>query len=142
MMATTEMRIPWPVLLVAVCGCLLIGCQLDQKNITSPPPSAGADPKATLAIKPSEASAGDAFTFALSGARPGETVLFEVLHPDGTKFIGPPHTVGADGSVTATYSTAYRDQAGPYKVLAAGNRGTVVHTSFTVDVPPPITPTT
>jgi LysM repeat protein len=92
-------------------------------------------PPATLTIKPGEGTAGDTFTLTLSGAKPGETVLFEILHPDGTKFIGSPHTAGYDGSVTATYSTAFDAQAGPYKVLAAGNQGTVVHTIFRIDSP-------
>jgi LysM repeat protein len=95
-----------------------------------PPPA-----PATLTIRPGEGTAGDTFAFVLTGAKPGETVLFEILHPDGTKFIGSPHTAGSDGSVTATYSTPFDAQAGPYKVLAAGNQGTVVYTTFRIDAP-------
>jgi LysM repeat protein len=96
---------------------------------------------ATLTIRPGRGTAGDTFAFALTGAKPGEMVLFEILHPDGTKFIGSAHTAGSDGSVTASYSTAFDARVGSYKVLAAGNQGTVVHTIFLVDSPPANSPT-
>ena len=138
--------IVWPVALTVFgCGCLMAGCQLGPKpgtTASSDPPAVGigaAGAAVRLTIRPGEGTAGDTFTFALTGAKPGETVLFEILHPDGTTFIGSPHTAASDGTVTTTYSTAFDAQAGPYKVLAAGNQGTVVHTTFGVDAPPPST---
>jgi LysM repeat protein len=96
------------------------------------PPAPGAPPVALL-ITPAEATAGSVFTFSLSGAKPGETVLFEIVRPDGGKFIGPSHIPGPDGAVSAMYLTTFDEQPGLYKVLAAGSRGTVAHTGFLVD---------
>jgi LysM repeat protein len=93
-------------------------------------------PPATLTIKPTQGTAGDVFTFTFGGGRPGETVLFEIVRPNGTKFIGSPHTAAADGSVTARYQTDFAATAGVYKVLAAGNQGSLAHTDFQLGPPP------
>ena len=87
-------------------------------------------PPATLTTKPTAGTAGDTFTFTFSGGKPGETVLFEIVRPNGTKFIGSPHTAATDGSVTAMYQTDFAAIVGVYKVLAAGNQGSLAHTDF------------
>jgi LysM repeat protein len=92
-------------------------------------------PPAALAIKPTQGTAGDTFTFTFTGGKPDETVLFEIVRPNGTKFIGSPHTADASGSVTAIYQTDFAAVVGVYKVLAAGNQGSLAHTDFQVSPP-------
>ena len=92
-------------------------------------------PPATLTIKPTAGTAGDTFTFTFSGGKPGETVLFEIVRPNGTKFIGSPHTAATDGSVTAVYQTDFAAVVGVYKVLGAGNEGSLAHTDFQLSAP-------
>jgi LysM repeat protein len=96
-------------------------------------PPAPPTPPVKLTITPATAAAGSVFTFSLTGAKSGETVLFEIVRPDGGKFVGPPHPVGPDGSVVAMYLTTIDEPSGLYKVLAAGSRGTLAHTAFQVD---------
>jgi hypothetical protein len=62
-------------------------------------------------------------------------VLFEIVRPNGTKFIGSPHTADPDGSVTAMYQTDFAAVVGVYKVLAAGNQGSLTHTNFALGAP-------
>jgi LysM repeat protein len=96
-------------------------------------------PPAGLVIKPTDGTAGDLFTFTLSGGKPDETVAFEIVRPNGTKFIGSAHTADANGSVTAKYQTDFSAGVGVYKVLAAGNQGSLAHAAFQLH---PSTPTT
>ena len=62
------------------------------------------------------------------GFQAGENVTFTITKPDGTSFTGPPHVVGADGSVEARYSPP---QAGTYTVAAKGDRGDQATGQFT-----------
>jgi LysM repeat protein len=91
----------------------------------------------TLTIKPAKGVLGSVFTFNLTGAKADELILFEVLRPDGGKFVGQPHIAHPDGTVSTTYLTVFGDALGQYKVLAAGNEGTVAHTNFEVSAPTP-----
>jgi LysM repeat protein len=93
-------------------------------------------PPVGLVIRPAQGVLGDAFTFSLTGAKPDEVVVFEVVRPDGGKFVGPAHVTQPDGTVSTSYSTVFGDALGLYKVLAAGNEGTVVHAEFQVLAPP------
>jgi LysM repeat protein len=93
----------------------------------------------TLVIRPAKAVLGSVFTFNLTGAKADELILFEVLRPDGGKFVGQPHVAHPDGTVSTTYLTVFGDALGQYKVLAAGNEGTVAHTAFEVTAPPTAT---
>jgi LysM repeat protein len=88
-------------------------------------------PPVQIVITPAEAQAGAAFVIKLTGAKPSETVTFEIDAPDG-KFTGPPHQASDDGVVTATYHSADAT-AGTYTVVAKGNQGTVAQASFRVD---------
>jgi LysM repeat protein len=89
-----------------------------------------------LVIKPAKGVLGSVFAFSLSGAKPDEVIVFEVVRPDGGKFVGQAHIAQPDGSVSTTYLTVFGDALGLYKVLAAGNEGTVAHTDFEVTGPP------
>jgi LysM repeat protein len=89
-----------------------------------------------LVIRPPQGTLGGGFTFSLTGAKPDELVLFEIVRPDGGKFVGPPHIARPDGSVSTTYLTVFGDALGRYKVLAAGNEGTVARADFQVVAPP------
>ena len=89
-------------------------------------------PPLKLAINPHEGEAGDAFQLELTGAVPSETIRFEIDFGSRT-FTGGPHTVSADGAVTATYQTDLAGPAGTYSVTATGNRGTLLHARFILD---------
>jgi LysM repeat protein len=116
---------------VAIANHLTNLNQLTLGQVLVIPPA----PPVRLAIRPAQGTLGSAFTFALTGAKPDEVVQFEVVRPDGGKFVGPAHVAQPDGSVSTTYGTVFGDALGTYKVLAAGNEGTVVHTEFVVVAP-------
>jgi hypothetical protein len=86
-----------------------------------------------LTVIPPSGRAGTVFTLKVTGAKPNESVTFEVDSPDGKKFTGPPHTVGADGSVSASYFTQQVDPPGSYNVIVTGTQGTSARASFHVD---------
>lgn len=88
-------------------------------------------PPLGLVVTPASGPPGQAFQLRLTGARPSETITFEVDAPKG-KFTGPPHTADAGGSVTATYQTSITDPAGTFNVIAHGNAGTTAHVAFAV----------
>ena len=88
-----------------------------------PPPPAGVN------VNPPDGIAGMVFTFTVTGAKVGEAVTFEVVVPGGGIFTGSPHTAGQDGTVTASYRTD-GDAAGKYEVVATGDRGTSLRSSF------------
>jgi LysM repeat protein len=97
-------------------------------------------PPVQLMVTPPDAPAGQAFTLALMGAQPGETVTFEIDAPGGGgKFTGPPHTAAADGSLTTMYQTGQGDNTGTYAVVATGNHGTSARATFRVDTSTPNT---
>jgi len=89
-------------------------------------------PPIRFVIAPPAAQGGDEFQLKLTGAKPSETITFEIDAP-GRKYTGPPHTASADGVVTAIYHSSASDTAGAYAVIAKGNQGTTAHASFRVD---------
>jgi LysM repeat protein len=86
-------------------------------------------PPAALAVTPPDGIAGDTFTFTLTGAKNGETVVFEIVAPGGRVFKGSPHTASRDGLVIATYMSS-GDSPGRYEVVATGDRGTSLRGSY------------
>jgi len=88
-------------------------------------------PPLALTVTPARGHVGDGFKLELTGAAPGETIVFEVNSPNGT-FKGQPHTAPDAGEVDATYQTSFGDRPGVYKVTATGNRGTTIGASFRV----------
>jgi LysM repeat protein len=84
-----------------------------------------------LVVSPARGAQGDAFHFTLTGAAPGETITFKIQSPKST-YSGAPHTAAIDGSVNATYQTAFTDPTGKYNVTASGNKGTTLSASFVV----------
>ena len=95
---------------------------------------------ATLAISPAVGPPGQVFSLTLTGAKPGESVTFQITGPGGTPFTGPAHTVPASGEVAAGYATSGGDAAGEYQVVAHGSQGTSARSTFTVN--PSVTTTT
>jgi LysM repeat protein len=87
-----------------------------------------------LVVTPPAGPPGQAFRIELTGARPSETITFEIDSPTG-KYTGGPHIAGSDGTVTATYQTASADPTGIHTVVARGNMGTTLRTSFLVASP-------
>jgi LysM repeat protein len=92
-------------------------------------------PPVQLVISPPNGTAGQAFDLKLTGAKQDETVTFEIDYPGG-KFTGPPHTVSADGTVTASYQTSFTQPPGAYTVIAHGNQGSTAQATFRVDATP------
>jgi LysM repeat protein len=86
-------------------------------------------PPPRLVVNPSDGISGHKFTFALTGAKNGETVTFQIVGPDGGTFSGSPHPASKDGVVTTTYSSK-GDDPGKYEVIATGDRGTSQRASY------------
>ena len=101
------------------------GDRLTEGQVLQIPPS----PPAGLNVTPPDGIAGMVFTFTVTGAKVGEAVTFQVVAPGGGTFTGSPHTAGQDGSVTASYRTE-SDAAGKYDVVATGDRGTSLRSSY------------
>jgi LysM repeat protein len=92
-----------------------------------------------LTITPPEAPQGTGFQLKLTGAKPSESVTFEIVSPDRRR-TGPPHVASADGVVTAAYQSGEGDAAGTHTVIAHGDQGTTTQATFVVD-PPGAAPT-
>jgi LysM repeat protein len=88
-------------------------------------------PPLGLVVTPARGHVGDGFQLQLTGAAPGETIVFAIQSPKGI-FKGQPHTASDAGAVDATYQTSFGDRPGVYKVTATGNRGTVMRADFRV----------
>lgn len=88
-------------------------------------------PPLALAVTPARGHVGDGFQLLITGAAPGETIVFAIQSPKGM-FTGQPHTASDAGGVSATYQTSFGDRPGVYKVTAMGNRGTVMRANFRV----------
>lgn len=117
---------------IGIADILAINQLADQDHLTEGqslliPPA----PPVKLVITPPEGQPGQAFELTLTGAKPSETVTFEIDSPDG-KFTGPPHTPSADGAVTATYQTSAIATTGTYTVVAKGDQGTTAQARFRV----------
>jgi LysM repeat protein len=101
------------------------GDRLKEGQVLQIPPS----PPAGLTVTPPDGIAGMPFTFTVTGAKVGEAVTFQVVAPGGGIFTGSPHTAAQDGSVSASYRTD-GDAAGKYDVVATGDRGTSLRSSY------------
>jgi LysM repeat protein len=88
-------------------------------------------PPLSLVVTPDRGHVGDGFQLRLTGAAPGETIVYAIQSPKGL-FRGQPHTASDAGSVSATYQTSFGDRPGVYKVTATGDRGTVMRGEFRV----------
>jgi LysM repeat protein len=88
-------------------------------------------PPLSLVVTPPRGHVGDGFELRLTGAAPGETIVFAIQSPKGI-FTGRPHTAPDGGAVSATYQTSFGDGPGVYKVTATGDRGTVLRAEFRV----------
>jgi LysM repeat protein len=99
--------------------------RLTEGQILQIPPT----PPPQLTVEPPDGIAGHVFTFTLTGAKVGETVVFEIVAPGGGVFTGSPHTAGEDGTVTATYRSG-GDSTGTYDVVATGDRGTSLRAKY------------
>lgn len=98
----------------------------EGQTLLIPPPAPLA-----LRVNPAQGHAGEPFELALTGAKPAESVVFEIDSPAG-KYTGRPHTAADDGSVTAAYVPSVGNPVGTYEVIATGNLGTTARTSFRV----------
>jgi LysM repeat protein len=99
--------------------------RLTEGQILQIPPA----PPPQLTITPTDAVAGERFTFALISAKAGETITFEIHRPGGGKFTGSPKTATQEGGVIASYISS-GDAPGTYTVVAAGDRGTSVQATY------------
>ena len=97
--------------------------------------------KGTVSADPPSGPVGTAFTLKAGGLKPGEAMTFEVDPPKGQRFIGPSHTAGPDGIVTATYTAQAGNAPGSYKLKATGDMGTRASATLTI-VPGQATTTT
>ena len=88
-------------------------------------------PPLSLVVTPARGHVGDGFELRVTGAAPGETIVFAIQSPKGI-YTGRPHTASDAGAVSATYQTSFGDRPGVYKVTATGNRGTMLRAEFRV----------
>jgi LysM repeat protein len=89
-------------------------------------------PPTQLVITPATANPGRTVQLELTGAKPSESITFEIISPDGS-FTGDPHTASSEGEVATTYTLNRGDPAGTYTVVATGDQGTVAEASLQVD---------
>jgi LysM repeat protein len=89
-------------------------------------------PPVQLVITPATANPGRTVQLDLSGAKPSETITFEVISPSAS-FTGAPHTASSEGRVATTYTLHSGDPAGTYTIVATGDQGTVAEASLQVD---------
>ncbi len=61
----------------------------------------------------------------LTGARPGESVQFDITTPTGSESPRPAHVADADGTVATTWLSHAGDPDGFYVFEAHGDDGTV-----------------
>jgi LysM repeat protein len=90
-----------------------------------------AKPPIQLVVTPVRATLGESVRLKLTGAKPAESVTFDIASPSG-KFTGPAHTASDEGTVTTKYATALSDPTGTYNVVANGSQGTTAQGSFRV----------
>jgi LysM repeat protein len=114
---------------------LMNGDRLTEGQVLVIPPH----PLVRLVVTPRERTAGGSFEVELTGASPGEVVRFTIAKPDGTTFMGPPHTASPEGRVTTSYRTDVGEAAGSYTVVATGNQGTSIMATFQVKAETAIT---
>ena len=96
----------------------------------------------SLTISPAAGPPGTPFTLAASRFRPGEAVTFQIDPPNHHRFVGPPHTAGPDGTLSATYTPLPGDPPGRYNVQAVGARGTRARGQLRISPGPPSPSTT
>jgi hypothetical protein len=85
-----------------------------------------------LVVRPRKTVIGGSIELKLKGAREAETIVFEIDRPTGP-FVGQPHTASTDGEVNASYELGLADPPGTYTVIARGDQGTTVQTTFLVE---------
>ena len=112
---------------IATANQLSNADQLTEGQVLTIPPA----PPPEVTVTPNVAPSGETLTFALTGAKPGETVTFEINAPDGDKFTGQPHVASQDGEATTSYNSA-GDDPGVYRVVATGDRGTTAQAPYLV----------
>ena len=88
-----------------------------------------APPPVSLTVTPPSGLGGTSFAFKVLGAKPGESVTFEIDYPGG-KFTGRPHIATNTGEVDATYVPSTGAAPGTYNVTGVGTQGTLVKSSF------------
>jgi hypothetical protein len=66
----------------------------------------------------------------LTGAHPGEKLLFDVLIPDGQRSQQFSHVAGSDGTVVTSYLSYDNDPTGRYVINAHGDDGTQAGIAF------------
>jgi LysM repeat protein len=92
-------------------------------------------PPIQLLVTPAKGEPGQSFDLKLIGAKPSESITFEIDSPNG-KYKGHPHTASTAGLVTATYQTAPTDRPGNYVVIATGTKSSTARAGFVV-IPSP-----
>jgi LysM repeat protein len=101
------------------------GDRLTEGQVLQIPPT----PPPQVTVTPPDEVAGAVLTFTVASAKAGEIITFEIVSPSGGIFKGSPHTASQDGTVTTTYHST-GDAPGTYKVVATGDRGTSVETTY------------
>jgi LysM repeat protein len=122
---------------VAPTALALLNRLTDQDRLTPGqrleiPPA----PPLRLRVQPATTIPASSVRIVLTGARPGESLTFEIRKPDGV-FRGSPHLASTEGRVETSYTVDADDVPGFYVIAARGDLGTELEAALAVTPPPP-----
>ncbi len=87
---------------------------------------------AVLTVSPTKGAIGTTFKFVAAGFRPGTQLAFHVTRPNKSTFVGPSHSVAANGTISAVYGVTAPNPIGMYTVDAIDADGTKATATFVV----------
>lgn len=120
-----------------VLGAVVAGCGGGSAappattTTTAAPTTTTTTPPAVLGIDPATAPVSAIITLSVTGAIPGESVIFTLTSPSGKVFTGSPHVVEPTGTTSATYNST-GDEVGAHTVTAVGTGGTSLTSTLTL----------
>ena len=124
------------VLVMLIAGCVAALSQLSVSQHASSTPfqlraTAGGRP-IRLAMAPAGVTPGREVRLEVTGAKPGEEIVFAITSIAGT-YVGPPHLADGRGNVSTTYRPSATAPTGTYRVLVLGDRGTGAQSDLVVE---------
>lgn len=126
-------RVVPAILLVAVVALAGCGSGTKKKKAAPPPPTTTTTvPPPAVTISPDTAQSGTKLTLAVNHFTAGDSVTFEIDMPGGRKFVGQPHVVATDGTVSTTFLVTSQNPVGDYVVHATTDKGQAAEAHFTV----------
>lgn len=125
------------VLVMLIAGCVAALSQLSVSRHASSTPvqllatSASGRP-IRLATPAAGVTLGREVRLEVTGAKPGEKIVFAITSTAGT-YVGPPHRADGRGNVSTTYRPSATAPTGTYRVQVLGDRGTGAESDLVVE---------